>query len=65
MTFLGPQHTADEELQREKGLPNKQKVLIAQHTGEDTLQQQRDLQLQVVKESTKKFQHTTNHTRFL
>ena len=33
----------------------------AKHTGEDTSQQQ----LQVVKESTTKFQHTTNRTRFL
>ena len=49
------QHTGDEELERKKGLPNKQKELIAQHTGEDTLQQQRDPQLQVVKESTTKF----------
>ena len=29
---------------------NKQKGLIAQHTGEDTSQQQKDTQLQVVKE---------------
>ena len=33
-------------------------------TGKDTSQQQRDTQLQVVKESTTKFQHTTNWTRF-
>ena len=37
-----------------KGLSNKQKGLIAQHTGEDTSQQQRDTQQQVVKESTNK-----------
>ena len=48
-----------------KGLSNKQKGLITLHTGEDTSQQQRDTQLQVVKESTTKFQHTTNRTRFL
>ena len=46
------QHTRDEELERKKGLSNKQKGLIIQHTGEDTSQQQRDIQLQVVKEST-------------
>ena len=56
---------SDEELERKKGLSNKQKVLIAQHTSEDTSQQQRDTQLQFVKESTTKFQHTTNRTRFL
>ena len=64
-TFPGPQHTSDEELERKKGLSNKQKGLIAQYTGEDTSQQQRDTQLQVVEESTTKFQHTTNRTRFL
>ena len=42
-----------------------QKRLITQHTGEDTSQQQRDTQQQDVKESTTKFQHTTNRTRFL
>ena len=53
------------ELERKKALSNKQNGLIAQHTGEDTSQQQRDTQLQVVKESTTKFQHATNRTRFL
>ena len=36
-----------------------------QQAKEDTSQQQRDTQLQVVKESTTKFQHTTNRTRIL
>ena len=47
------------------GISNKQKGLIAQHTGEDISQKQRDTQLQVVEESTTKFQHTTNRARFL
>ena len=65
VTLSGAQLTGNERLERKKGLSNKQKGLIAQQTGEDTLQQQRDTQLQVVKESTTKFQHTTNQTRFL
>ena len=48
-----------------KGLSDNQNGLIAQHTGEDTSQQRRDTQLQIVKESTTKFQHITNRTRFL
>ena len=62
--FRGHNILATRNSNEKKGLSNKQKGLIAQHTGEDSSQQQRDTQLQVVKESTTKFQHTTNRTHF-
>ena len=41
MTLPWPQHTGDEELERKKELSNKQKGLIAQHTGEVPSKQQK------------------------